>query len=422
SKITDVTVHPNLASLTRAGTITLPKGKHVLILNNLPVSMTHYPFQLSAGGALLGKVTTTEVTNTHNMDARRKVLEAQLQSLEMEEQVVNDSIATAEIQIDMLKSMGQLNSAGLMTSAAADPSKWQASLDAMAKGASAAFRTIRDENAKLPELARKIRATESNLRNLGCECLTTNTLKAEIEVSGETTLNITLNYLVEGAFWEASHEVRADTDKSQIDIQSMANITQVSGEDWVDVSLTLSTIDPDSDGDFVAYLPRYVATLFDPRQQMLMERSEVRHKRAAPVSFSPAVEDILATDRSAQTVQSDFTLDYTWNKPFSLKSGGEDEIINLTAQSYSTKIFTRTTPEFSNDFFLTGTIEVGKEPLLWGEASIYLNGAYVGDFELPETYAGGTAMIPLGVDRQMGLNRVIEKSKEGDAGIFGGKR
>ena len=53
-----------------------------------------------------------------------------------------------------------------------------------------------------------------------------------------------LNYLVTGANWSPSYNLRANDDQSEVTIEYNASVTQTSGEDWLDVAMTLSTASP----------------------------------------------------------------------------------------------------------------------------------------------------------------------------------
>lgn len=55
---------------------------------------------------------------------------------------------------------------------------------------------------------------------------------------------IRLRYLVNHANWTPSYNVRADGDRQTVRVEYNANIQQMSGEDWTDVTMTLSTATP----------------------------------------------------------------------------------------------------------------------------------------------------------------------------------
>jgi len=53
-----------------------------------------------------------------------------------------------------------------------------------------------------------------------------------------------LRYLVDAATWSPSYSIRASADKASATLDYQASIAQLSGEDWTDVSMTLSTASP----------------------------------------------------------------------------------------------------------------------------------------------------------------------------------
>lgn len=71
------------------------------------------------------------------------------------------------------------------------------------------------------------------------------TREAVVFVSKEKgTASVRLMYLVGGAKWSPSYNVRAKEDRSGVRLEYNASVTQMSGEDWTDVDMTLSTATP----------------------------------------------------------------------------------------------------------------------------------------------------------------------------------
>lgn len=60
--------------------------------------------------------------------------------------------------------------------------------------------------------------------------------------AGETPLR--LMYLVSGATWSPSYNLRADEARTRVTVEYNAQVTQMSGEDWSDVDMILSTATP----------------------------------------------------------------------------------------------------------------------------------------------------------------------------------
>jgi hypothetical protein len=56
--------------------------------------------------------------------------------------------------------------------------------------------------------------------------------------------SLRVRYLVDSATWSPSYNVRADADKKTATLEYLASIAQRTGEDWKDVTMTLSTASP----------------------------------------------------------------------------------------------------------------------------------------------------------------------------------
>ena len=53
-----------------------------------------------------------------------------------------------------------------------------------------------------------------------------------------------ITYLVSGATWSPSYNLRADENRTEVMVEYNASVQQMSGEDWTDVAMTLSTATP----------------------------------------------------------------------------------------------------------------------------------------------------------------------------------
>ena len=71
-----------------------------------------------------------------------------------------------------------------------------------------------------------------------------------VKISSKTSLNapIAIKYVVQEARWFPSYDIRAKNIQSPISITYKANVTQQSGEDWENVTLTISSGNPSHGG------------------------------------------------------------------------------------------------------------------------------------------------------------------------------
>ena len=102
-----------------------------------------------------------------------------------------------------------------------------------------------------------------------------------------------LRYLVDRATWSPSYNVRADADRAQVLVEYNASIQQMSGEDWTDVAMTLSTATPSLVAKAPVLTLLTIALVHPPaepqrqkgedygmvRRQLLQKRNEVSNLR-----------------------------------------------------------------------------------------------------------------------------------------------
>ena len=120
--------------------------------------------------------------------------------------------------------------------------------------ATAQFYQTRLKDIKLEELSinREIKALNKNLQDLVKQEQNlsrsfkdyTSEIIVSIESKNEVTGNFTLSYLVQNAGWFANYDARVKDVNSPVELMYKGKIYQTSGEDWDNVSLTLSTGNP----------------------------------------------------------------------------------------------------------------------------------------------------------------------------------
>jgi hypothetical protein len=146
------------------------------------------------------------------------------------------------------------------------------------------------------------------------------TREAVVFVSKEKgAASVRLMYLVGGAKWSPSYNVRAKEDRSGVTLEYNASVTQMSGEDWTDVDMTLSTATP----SLVATSPKLEpltvklaaaeadrAEQEQSRRQLAAQQKEMAFNRGNAVQFDANWSDLKtrkslsASDSSAPASES----------------------------------------------------------------------------------------------------------------------
>lgn len=271
-----------------------------------------------------------------------------------------------------------------------------------------------------------------------------------------------LRYLVDQASWTPSYTIRADQKKDKVLVEYYAAVQQLSGEDWPEVSMTLSTATP----SLVARAPELkplsiaLAPLNQPAQQAQAaagnyaiakrelaskqkDLENLRSRNVAPGASGPAdrdfdrslnslagdmqMLDLLASERIARTPapaaatgDEGLSVTYTLAAQTSLPSRSDRQQIQIAALSMPAEFYKVATPVLTSYVYdEAGVINDSKLVLLAGPSATYAQGRFVGQGEVPTVSTGERFTIGFGIDSSLRASReLVERS---DA-IQGGNR
>ncbi|BFZ24971.1 hypothetical protein BsWGS_28010 [Bradybaena similaris] len=134
-----------------------------------------------------------------------------------------------------------------------------------------------DLENKNEELTNKIEAVERNLSEVQGGCMGSHENRecvVVLEAEKETTVQLTVSYVVWGASWTPFYDLRMFTDQGNLKIFYYGMIRQSSGEDWNDVKLFLSTAEPSVGGT----IPTLPATQLSVKKLRESPKKQVKHK------------------------------------------------------------------------------------------------------------------------------------------------
>ncbi len=263
-KITAVTVYRGQALVTRTITTTLAAGDQEVIISGLPENIVPDSLYATATEALAVRSVryrSLAVTNDPREDVRK--IDDQLLAAQGVQRRIDSDINTLNargLYLDKLT--------GFVTpSASVEMSKGVLNPDALIKTTQFIF-AQRDEIAKkLLDLSteRDQVLKKINLLQLQREQLTKDSSKIDrnavvfVTAEREGPFTFALNYLVANVDWTPAYSARLSADRKQLNLEYQAVVSQISGEDWKDVALTLSTTRPNMSAEMPALSPMIVA-------------------------------------------------------------------------------------------------------------------------------------------------------------------
>jgi uncharacterized protein (TIGR02231 family) len=259
---------------------------------------------------------------------------------------------------------------------------------------------------------------------------------------------IRLSYLVNSASWTPAYNIRMGEQNNSISVEYLAQVQQMSGEDWSGVKLTLSTattamnaqspvllplwiglegITVDKDGELKPedYLQAYGATkarqtgALTEWQKALTRRGREQNVWALNRLAAEAqgweldvAGEIARAEVAKRPAAEGLAVSYELEGAMSLASRSDSQLvridrIELAAESYHAAI-----PVLSSYVYrIAKANNTSGLPLLAGEYSAYVGGEFVGRGDLPVVARGQKFTIGFGVDTQLRCGReLMDKS------------
>jgi hypothetical protein len=247
SKIKDVTCFFQGAQVTRTASVRLPKGKQILVFNQLPFTLNDESVQLkSSDNCKVLSVKHELVYPSTRKSAEEKKIEDQIEALEIEMKAVQNKFDVFGLEEKLL--MDNSNIA----------KKYEGAEIANIKDAANYYRARLNEirQGKL-DLSIKMDLKREKIKDLYAALNTLTSIKRNnyskvivaVDCSSEAKEELKLSYYMYRAGWTPNYDFRVDDVTKPLDIVYNANVFQSSGESWDKVNLTLSTSDPTLDGE-----------------------------------------------------------------------------------------------------------------------------------------------------------------------------
>lgn len=311
-KISNVTIYPKTARITRSLPIKLSKGENKLIINNLPESITEDSIRVEFENNSSLKIIDVFSTD----DYIEKLDENQYRKKEAELQEKIDKKKELEVLIKNLTDEFNifLNKNKLLDSIYEDHFKpidvntWNdffKFLDEKLKINRDSFRKIL---FKWIDLEQKIITLKSNLEKYkSYDQLKEHKIITIIESDIQKEEIISIHYLQPDVRWHPAYTLRADLNKNTLSVNLFAMITQATGEDWNNLDILLSTAIPLQNCDIPEIKSKRIkekeTEIVMPKPEVQipsedLKRKQSTHKdmprrlaKSAALSFSAKIDD-----------------------------------------------------------------------------------------------------------------------------------
>lgn len=406
-----ITVFQSGANLAMSLKANVKKGTNIIYIDSMPSFIDANSIRLSTGAS-------TSVMST----------DFQMENIPIEEQIepkniiaLRDSIKTLNYLIrDVNNNISVLQGEDLMISGFKLHPETEKGATIQELTALAAY-----YNKRVTEIRKEILNFQEKNSDYGKDLVRLNKKIAEYEATKKTlqnyqiiavlsseidgNINLELNTFTPSAGWVPNYELKFKDISSPLLLSYKANVWQGTGRDWKDVSLVLSTRNPNLNNEMPVLYPWYLR----------LDRQKIDFESSSPLTLDQSANTIRGSRAEEKTMMVDgielgfvdnkyMTVEFNPSSKYSIKSDNRKQSITLNEVDVPATYEYYCAPKLDTDAFLVAKVsDWGKLNLLPGESYIYFENTYIGKTMINPQSTDDSLSISLGRDKSIVLKREI---------------
>ncbi|MDE4455320.1 DUF4139 domain-containing protein [Psychrobacter sp. DAB_AL62B] len=413
SSIEQIIIYQGLASVTRALPIS-GSGEQTLVFSCLSPAIEPDSISVQAlGNVNIGEVSIETLSGEqaaqcqYQGDANVQTQQNNLTNISAE----LEAARLTKAYLQNLTKVTQITTAGTLANNARDLETQAASI-----------------NKKIVELQKQEARAKDALNQLVAGSTTSaqnNVTQVSVRIASRSASSVKLHYQVRGASWEPTYQARLNTDSKQLNITASAIIAQQTGENWNNVPVILSTVNPNQ--TTTSQLPRVERlSLYEERQDKLARYAQpMMESESAPVVVSARASYGGASGADMPPLPS-FTVssqnkngitEYRLPQRVSIPSDGRRVRTVIDEQSGTSKLWLRSTPSAEAAAYWYASAPFLTPAWANGSLQLYRDDNYVGQsqYDYQSLKEQG---IGFGVDPSLLVKQLTDENKQGDKGVF----
>lgn len=446
TRIQEVTVYDDRALVTRRGIVQLTGNEHELVIAQLPVTLVSESVRIGGTGSyvrLLG-VRTERIYTTDAIAHRVFELNQSISSVEDEKRLIQDELSLLNLQRNFIKTL----SAQYLERLTRFPDPEQMNLaevrkllDFVGQQYGEFSIAIAGREKQQQKLDKQLQALRQQLQQISTPLPQENfNIILSLEASEAGEFNLEVSYLVQEASWKPLYDLSFSTTSQILNINYLAEVKQSTGEDWLDVALTLSTAKPGL-GSLPPKLTPWYVDIQQPnyssaRKMRSRAEPDSRQEEMAAMPFAgmtPALEETAIWSAQGEQLKAQIATAEVYKQggviTFGISSGGN---IPTDGTPHKTTIFNDDYP-YQADYismprlvsmaYLQTTITnpLTGVTLLPGNANIFRDNSFVGTTELENIAPGQEFKVNLGIDEGLKIERDLVE-RQVDKKLIGNNR
>lgn len=434
--VVGVTVYPDRARVTRRGGLRLAAGEHRVRVAPLPVGLRRDSIRVGGRGA--ATVLGVDVTTRH----RPRSTDAQVVDLEQRRRELADELAEIEDADGIEEQRGEFlarlaeRAGGTYARALAAGDATPADVTAFADSVAAQLADSRNRRRGLARrrtrLAEEVAAVERDL-DAAPGKREPDQLAAEVTVaveSDDAEVELELTYLVDGARWQPSYDLRLVDDTMTVTWFGL--VSQSTGEDWPECELRLSTARPAATTGVPELSPWYLdrfrpapprAVAADMPLGMPMPPAPGAAPTGGGALARSAAPRPRVRESAAEVEQGVSAATYRPARAVAVPADGSAHRATIAVLELPARLDHVTAPVRAAEAHLRATVgNTSDHTLLAGPAAVFHGADFVTPTRLPVWAPGEEIELALGVDDRLRVERKLHRRTETKAALGSTRR
>jgi uncharacterized protein (TIGR02231 family) len=439
-RIARVTVYADRAEVVREAKLQLRAGDAEVLVEGIPPGVEADSIRVRAHGtsAAVGAVQIREELGAPEAQGDPVAAEREVQRLsDVLAAVEGENAVDAELR-------AFLTSMKTVTASSATQSLGDGKVDAKSVGDMYAFVRTSLAELKERELSRAVQRRDL-LKQLAdaqaalaaarpVASIRSRSAAVQVHADRGGALTLELAYLLPGAAWRPVYRATLDPDGTRVELVREAVVTQMTGESWSGVALTLSTALPARGVEPPSVSPWLVRVAPPTPVEGALGSGYIQHLPVPGrfyqnvVTGAPGVEEMRVTgepdllpgqarNATVQVVETAYDVSFVVPTASDVPADGREHRVVLQRTSLPVELSYFVAPGLRAAAFLTATTKLPEgAPLLRGPVRISNGTAYLGTCLVGETAPGAELRLPFGEDGRVKVTRVNlphERSREG---------
>jgi len=430
SRISGVTLFTNQALVKREARLKVKEGLNEILLEVEVFNLDRDSVQAKVYGD--GEIYSVQFREIHLKESPQeniRKLEEKIKKLEDERKALGDEIGVLGKKDTFLNSLIDFSQTQVpedIKTQFPDTEDLQGVLSFLGKNLGEINKERQKLDLEIEELTKRIKVLQRELSSLKNYARKS---KRVIEVLfnslKDQDVRVEASYLVYNASWQPFYKVDVPLDLREVNLVMFSKIRQKTGEDWQDISLSVSNVIPLRG----VALPSLSSWYLDiPRLRPMSRKSgfiggeplESEYDAFAPMKEKKAEVPVLAAIADeeagfahAQRKELPLSFEYDLTQQLDIESQDKETILPLFTKTLKGDFYYYVVPRVNPLTFLVCEASSDKE-ILSGYLNAYFGGRFVGKTYLSEKEPGEDFNVSLGADREVRvkLQKIKDKIKE----------